>query len=305
MNEGGTSLSDAGSVDTIHRIRARATFIALAANVFLFGIKLYAGLTVESISLVSEAFNSLLDIIASAGIVYSVRVALREPDIDHPIGHRAAEPITSLLYALFAGVVSFNTLKESFVRVFSPTIHSLQLLPFVVLAVTILIKFSMGKYLHRVGLRYESPALMASAIDAKNDVLGSLMAIAGIALSYLGYQWCDGMGGIAVSVMIARGGYMIARENINYLMGKAASEKLLLEIARRAQRIEGVLGVNDVRSHYVGNRFHIEIHIEVDRTMATQHSHDIGKRVQREIESLPEVNKVFVQIDPVEGRVYD
>ena len=289
------------NIDHIHSARTRAASVTLAANIFLFCIKLFAGLTVASISIISEAFNSLLDIIASAGIIYSVRVALRAPDADHPFGHRAAEPITSLLYAIFAGVVSFNTLKESIERVFIPTIHSLQILPFAVLAVTILIKFAMGRYLHRVGLKYESPALMASSIDAKNDVLGASMAIVGITLSYFGYTWCDGIGGITVSLMIARGGYMIAKENINYLMGKAASEELLMEIIRRATKIKGVLGVNDLRSHYVGNRFHIEIHIEVDRTLATQRSHDIGQEVRNEIESLPEVNKVFIHIDPVEG----
>ncbi len=289
---------DAGELGV--RVRARATYITLGANIVLFAIKLYAGVTVESIALVSEAFNSLLDIIASAGIVYSVAVALRAPDADHPFGHRAAEPITSLLYAIFAGVVSFNTLRESALRVATPTIHAFEFLPFIVLAVTIVVKFVLSRYLHRVGVRYESPALMASAIDARNDVLGSSMAIAGIALSYSGFPVCDGLGGIAVSLMIARGGYMIARENINYLMGKAAGEELLLEIVNRALKVEGVLGVNDLRSHYVGNRFHVEIHIEVDKTLATQHSHDIGKRVQREIESLTQVNKVFVHIDPVE-----
>jgi divalent metal cation (Fe/Co/Zn/Cd) transporter len=102
--------------------------------------------------------------------------------------------------------------------------------------------------------------------------------------------------------MIARGGYMIARENINYLMGKGASEELLQEIIRRAMMVEGVEGVNSLRSHHVGNRFHIEIHIEVDRALTTQHSHDIGKEVQYSLESLQKINKVFVHIDPVEGR---
>ncbi|MGD0339660.1 MAG: cation diffusion facilitator family transporter [Bacteroidota bacterium] len=302
MNDKDSQDQPQEGIDHIHSTRTRAAFITLAANIFLFCIKLYAGLAISSISVISEAFNSLLDIIASGGIIYSVWIALRAPDEDHPFGHRAAEPITSLLYTIFAGVVCFNMLKESIERVFTPTIHSIHILPFAVLAVTIIIKFAMGKHLQKVGLKYESPALMASSIDAKNDVLCASMAIVGITLSYFGYTWCDGIGGIAVSLMIARGGYLIAKENINYLMGKGAGEELMLKIIRRATKIEGVLGVNALRSHHVGNRFHIEIHIEVDRTLATQRSHDIGKEVQNEIESLREVNKVFVHIDPVEGR---
>jgi divalent metal cation (Fe/Co/Zn/Cd) transporter len=63
--------------------------------------------------------------------------------------------------------------------------------------------------------------------------------------------------------------------------------------------IEGVVGMNDLRSHYVGNKFHIEIHIEVDKHMTTQNSHDVGKEVQKAIESIEEIQKVFVHIDPV------
>jgi cation diffusion facilitator family transporter len=156
--------------DHIHATRTRAASVTLAVNIFLFCIKLFAGFTVASISIISEAFNSLLDIIASVGIIYSVHIALRAPDDDHSFGHRAAEPITSLLYAIFAGVVSFNTLRESIIRIYVPTIHSVLFFPFAVLGVTIIIKFALGTYLHKVGLKYESPALMASSIDAKNDV---------------------------------------------------------------------------------------------------------------------------------------
>ena len=57
--------------------------------------------------------------------------------------------------------------------------------------------------------------------------------------------------------------------------------------------------MNDLKSHYVGNKFHIEIHIEVDKNMSTEKSHDVGKEVQKSIEAIEEIQKVFVHIDPV------
>jgi divalent metal cation (Fe/Co/Zn/Cd) transporter len=72
-----------------------------------------------------------------------------------------------------------------------------------------------------------------------------------------------------------------------------------LEIANAALKVEGVLGLNELKSHYIGNKFHIEIHIDVDKNTSTEISHDVGKKVQAAISALPEINKVFVHIDPV------
>jgi divalent metal cation (Fe/Co/Zn/Cd) transporter len=82
-------------------------------------------------------------------------------------------------------------------------------------------------------------------------------------------------------------------------MGKAVDEDLRLEIVKTALKIEGVKGINDLRSHYVGNKFHIEIHIEVSKDVSTEESHDIGTKVRDEISKLPDINKVFVHIDPI------
>jgi divalent metal cation (Fe/Co/Zn/Cd) transporter len=72
-------------------------------------------------------------------------------------------------------------------------------------------------------------------------------------------------------------------------MGKAAHDQIILEIANRALQVQGVIGLNDLKSHYVGNKFHIEIHIEVDKKMTTENSHDVGKQVQKAIESIEEI----------------
>jgi divalent metal cation (Fe/Co/Zn/Cd) transporter len=63
--------------------------------------------------------------------------------------------------------------------------------------------------------------------------------------------------------------------------------------------IEGVKGINNLRSYYVGNKFHIEIHIEVDKELTTEISHQIGKDVQNKLESNDNIGKAFIHIDPV------
>lgn len=279
--------------------RIKASFFGFFSNAFLFIIKLVVGLYIGSIALISDAFNSLMDIIASVATIYSVRVSQRKADANHQFGHQAAEPIAGLLYAILAGVVGFNFIKESVIRIFSPTVENLNWIPFTIIVITIILKTIMTIHFRKVGNEHRSPVILASSIDSLNDVIASSFAFVALGMSYLGFPIFDGIGGIFISMIIIKGGFEIARDNIKYLMAHAADEKLLADLVQRALKIPHVKGVNDLRSHYVGNLFHIEIHIEVDKALDTQTSHDIGKAVQKELESVASINKVFVHIDPV------
>ncbi|RJP62731.1 MAG: cation transporter [Ignavibacteriales bacterium] len=277
----------------------RATNIALGLNILLFVIKLIVGLISNSIAIISEAINSFTDIISSIAIRFSIKVSSQKPDEKHQFGHSAAQPIATFIVAILAGLLGLNIIQESIKRIISPPEVSLSLYVYLVLGITITTKIIMNRYQTIVGKKYNSPAIRAQAVDSINDVLASSFALFGIIGVQLGYPLVDGIGGLLVSFFIFRSGYEIAKENIDYLMGKAADQELIIEIVNRALKVDGVKGMNDLRSHYVGNKFHIEIHIEVDQKTNTKDSHDIGKKVQFAIEEIPEVQKVFVHIDPV------
>ena len=281
------------------KLLKRAANLTLIINVILFLIKAFAGIISNSIAVISDAINSLTDIIASFAIMYSVNISLKKPDQDHQFGHNAAQPIAVFLVALFTAVVGINLIEESIKRIITPYPTNITSPVYIILIVTILAKFGLTKYQANVGKIYKSPALKAGAVDSLNDVMASSLSIIGIIGVQLGFRYLDGVAGILIALFIFRSGYQITKENIDYLMGKAASEDLILEIANAALKIEGVLGLNELKSHYVGNKFHIEIHIDVDKNTSTKNSHDIGKDVQSAILKLPEINKVFVHIDPV------
>jgi cation diffusion facilitator family transporter len=277
----------------------RATNIALTANIFLFTLKIIVGVISNSIAMISEAVNSLTDIISSFAIIYSVRISSQQPDRLHQFGHRAAQPIASFIVAVFAGVLGLNIVQESIKRIISPVHINVDFYVYAVLGFTILTKLLMNRYQVFIGKKYNSPAVRAQAVDSINDVLASSLALIGIICVQFGYSRVDGVAGIMVAFFIFRSGYEIAKENIDYLMGRAADEELIIEVANRALKVMGVEGLNDIRSYYVGDKYHIEIHIDVDKTVTTKESHDIGKQVQFAIEELPEIEKVFVHIDPV------
>ncbi len=277
----------------------KATSYSILVNLILFVLKAVVGIISNSIAVISEAVNSLTDIISSLGIKYAVKISTHEPDEKHQYGHTAAQPIAAFIVAVFAFVVGINIVEESIKRIIHPQDIKIHWSIYVVLGSTILIKIILSKYQKNIGARFNSPAMNAAGIDSLNDVLASAIALTGVVCVSFGLRFVDGIAGIMVALFIFKTGWEVAKENIDYLMGKSADEHLVIEIANKAMKINGVEGFNDLRSHYIGDKLHIEIHIEVLKETSTEISHEIGKNVKYAIEEMDEVQQVFVHIDPV------
>ena len=116
--------------------------------------------------------------------------------------------------------------------------------------------------------------------------------------SGIGIYVLDSAAALFISLFIFYSCYRIGIENIDYLMGKAPPLQYIEKIKKTVLKIKGVAGINDVRAHYVGNKIHIEIHIEVGKKLSTERSHGIGKDVQRAVEAFDYVDKAFIHIDP-------
>jgi cation diffusion facilitator family transporter len=271
----------------------KAANISLGINIFLFIIKIIVGILSNSIAVLSEAFNSLTDIITSIALKYGVRISKQEPDECHPYGHSAAQPIVALIIAVFALVVGVEIVQESISRIIKPGKVDSSLLIYIVLLITICTKIFLSRYQKTIGEQFKSPAMKAAAIDSLNDILASSIALVGVFFALQGYLFFDGIAGILVAAFIFKTGYEVGKENIDYLMAKSADKKLLSKIRETSLTIKGVQGMNDLRSHYIGDQFHIEIHIEVDKNLSTEESHNIGKQVKSAIQD------VFVHIDPI------
>lgn len=276
----------------------KATLIGLCGNTSLFIIKIIVAIESGSLIILAEAMDSFTDIVASIAVYISVKVSAKKADEGHPFGHHRAEPISGLFVAVIAAMAGMELIHMSITRLISGETASFGVAPLLVLLVTIGVKFSMKQYLENASKKANSPALLASAKDCKNDVLVAIGALMGMTGAYYGYYRLDPILGIVVSLWIIRTGYSIGVENIDYLMGKKASEELVEALKKKALTIPGVRGLNEVKTHYVGNYVHVEIHINVDGETSTTESHRIGKEVQKALESLESVDKAFVHIDP-------
>jgi cation diffusion facilitator family transporter len=280
----------------------RATLTGIAGNSLLFVVKGAIGLTSGSIALLSDAFNSLVDVVGSVAIWYSVRVADLEPDVDHPFGHRRAETIAALGVAIFTAILGFEIGRAAVERLIAGP-RPIELVGWAIaaLAFSMAGNLALARYLRRRGEELESPAILANAVECENDIWTSLAALAGVSASALGAEVVDPLAGIVVGIWIVWGGYRFGRKNIDYLMGKSPGQELVDRIRALTLEIRGVRGVHDVRAHYVGHRAHVEVHVEVDQELTTRQSHDVGGNVRATIERLPHVDRAFIHMDPVLG----
>jgi len=277
----------------------QTTLIGVFLNIILFVAKITIGLLSNSLSLLSDAFNSLTDIVSYTGIYIAVRISNKKADHDHPFGHHRAQPIAGFVVSLFTFLLAFEIMKNAIIGFFNPRTYSYEFYAIGVLIFTMIVKIFMSYYYGQVGKKENSPAVKAGSIDSRNDVLVSGIALTGVIGPWIGFPLLDIVAAFIIGLFIFYSGYKIGIENIDYLMGKSPPKNELDEIKKTALKIKGVKGVNEVKAHYVGNYVHIEIHIEVNKNMSTQDSHDIGKQVQYALEKLNYVDKAFIHIDPM------
>lgn len=277
------------------------TVVSLLANVGLFALKLAGFLMSQSVALLSDAVNSFVDIISSTGVLVSVRVARKAPDREHQFGHARAEPIAGFVMAIAAAVLGIEVIQESIMKFFSDNRQQINAPLFLILGIAILSKLLLSAWQMRVGKSERSPALIASAVDSRNDVLSSLAALAGITGAYFGYMRADEIAGVIVGLLIVWGGIETFRDNLDMLLGRAPSDELLDRIRQVVSNVEGVEEIRFCRGHFVGNELHLEIIIACRGDLSTTASSNIADVVRQSTEADPEVDMAFVHVDTVES----
>lgn len=275
-----------------------ASIINIVGNLILFISKIIVGLLFSSIALISDAINSLSDIISSVIIYYSIKISSQKADKNHPFGHSRSEPIAALVSALIMWVLAYQIIETGIQRIINN--ESLIFSPLIIytLIFSMIIKLSMYVYSRFAAKIDNSPGIDAAAKDHLNDILISFVALIGILVNEFGINWFDSLAGFIISLWIIKVGYELIKTNIDFLMGKKPSDKLIDLIKSEAIKIEGVMGLNDVYAQYLGSLVQVEIHIDVDKKTNLQKAHDIGKMVKNRLEKRKEINNAFVHIDP-------
>jgi cation diffusion facilitator family transporter len=277
----------------------RALLITLFGNLLLAGIKTAAAYLTGSTALFADAINSISDVLYSILLIAGLWLSQRPPDISHPQGHGRFEPFVALFVTASMTYAGYHALRTSVER-FLTGGASIEL-SWAVLALvfSVLIKAMMYLVIRRAGRDLSSPGLMAAAKDNLSDVVTSLAAFFGILGSGLLSPLLDPGAGIVVALWIFRSVVFTARENLGYLTGAGADEKLRVKILETVQSIEGVENVHHIITEYAGPKLVVEMHINVNGEITLNHSHEISDKAIEELEKLPEVDRAYVHVEPI------
>lgn len=276
-----------------------ASRLGIILNTLLFLGKLAVSVLSGSIALISDTLNSFSDILASVGIHIAVRIGNKQADADHPFGHGRVEPLSGIVVAIFTGILGFEVFRSGIMAVINH--REVKHIPWVVgiLLVTVAVKLFMTFYFFAAARRFRSPGLKATAVDSRNDVLISSIALIGVLGTWMEVLWLEGIAAIIISGFIFYSAFTLGRENVDFLVGKAPSEEMIRDISAKVMKVEGVRGINEILAHYVGNAVHIEIHVALDGNLKFSRAHDIGTEVQQAVENLEDVSRAFIHVDPV------
>lgn len=272
--------------------------VGIVCNVLLCIGKFVAGIVSGSLSISADAVNNLSDASSSIINLIGFKLSEKSADSEHPYGHGRYEYLAGFMVAALIIVIGAELLRDSVMKIISPTEVEFGMLPIIVLSVSILVKLWMMIFYLKIARRISSDALKTSAMDSRNDVFSTLAVLAALIISHFAGINLDGIMGAAVAVIILISGIGLVKDAINPLLGKAPSKETVEEIRRKILAYDGVLGTHDLMIHDYGpGRMFASVHVEVSADLSLTKCHDIIDEIERDF--LAGGLNMLVHPDPI------
>ncbi|MEG2290473.1 MAG: cation diffusion facilitator family transporter [Clostridium sp.] len=273
--------------------------VGIVINLILFVVKLSAGLLVNSIAVIADAFNNLSDVGASFVTIFGFKLSSKPADKEHPFGHGRIEYISGLIVAFLVLIVGVEFIKSSIDRIKNPLPVEFALIPFLLLLVSILFKVWLSRFYKTVGTKINSSALKASSVDSLSDVVSSSTVVIALFVSKFTDLPIDGYIGVVVSLVILYAGYNLIKDTLDPLLGMVPDEELVSEIHNLLLSYEYIDGTHDLLVHNYGpGRIIASIHAEIPLDISVVAAHEVIDRAEKEISSKLGIY-LLIHMDPV------
>ena len=294
--------SAALSPSEFEKIAVRVSLVSIIGNAVLTLFKILAGIIAGSGAMISDAIHSASDVFSSIVVIIGVKLSAKKSDKSHPYGHERIECVAAsvlavilLICGLFIGHVAIEKIGAgSTDEIAIPGILAL-----IAAVVSILSKEGMYWYTRFYAKHLDSGALMADAWHHRSDALSSIGALIGIVGARMGYPLMDTVASLVICVFIVKAAYDIFKDAIEKMIDCSCSEETENAISHSAAEVEGVLGVDSIRTRVFGNKIYVDIKIFADPDITLTESHNIAKMVHNVIENkFEKVKHVNVYVKP-------
>ncbi|MBQ5310992.1 MAG: cation transporter [Oscillospiraceae bacterium] len=276
--------------------------VGIICNVVLSAAKLVIGSVSGSIAVVSDAFNNISDCVSSLVTILGYKVSTKPADKKHPYGHGRTEYLASMFIGVLIVYLGVSLFVSSARKIISPEPVIPDKVSLIVLILSVLMKVWLTVFNKKVGTKINSPVMLATSQDARNDVFATSAAVIGVAAAYFTDMPVDGVMGALVSMYVCRSGLGVLKDTADDLIGRPLDDTVVDRITEIASKSGRIIGVHDILIHDYGpGRILASCNAEVDADEKLTEIHEVIDDAEREIERSLGIH-ITMHIDPVDTK---
>lgn len=290
-----------------HRKKARAAMISVLSNATLVALKIVVGVYIGSVSVISEAIHSGVDLLAAAIAYLAIRTSGKPPDRKHPFGHGKFENISGTVEALLIFLAAAWIVHESVKKLRHPEPIGVAAFGVCIMLLSAVVNVIVSRMLFRVAKETDSVALEADAWHLRTDVYTSVGVMAGLGIIWIGsiyfptveLDWVDPVAAIGVAVLIIKAALDLtlksARDLLDVSLPSEEESIIRRQISEHAPNIKGV---RRLRTRKAGSTRFVEFTILVDSEMTVGESHCIADVITQAIQERYPGVIVTIHVEP-------
>jgi cation diffusion facilitator family transporter len=264
-------------------------------------VKFGAYFITDSNAVLTDALESVINVLAGGFAFFSVSVSAQPKDQDHPYGHGKVEFFSQGVEGVLICVASFYVIIDSVRNLFeAPTVRSLDVGLYVIVG-GMIVNFILGKYLQIQGKNLNSPTLRADGKHLVLDAQSAVILIVALGLMYkFGWTWLDSVAAIGFGLWMGWEGYKMAREAVWNLMDKTDTHLLeKVTTILQTNRKDFWIDVHNLRVQKYGSDLHIDCHVTLPRFWNLEQVHDAVQDVEQTFKNnLQGEVEIFIHTDP-------
>jgi len=288
-------------------VKQRAASVSVLSNITLTGAKLLAALLTGSVSILSEALHSGLDLVAAVMALLAVRKSREPADAEHRFGHGKFESISGLVEGMLilvaVALISYAAIKKIVtgeVEVEKPAVGAL------VMGLSALVNIFVSRMLFRVAKHTDSVALEADAWHLRTDVWTSVGVLAGLGVIMLGTavgfhqaHHLDPIIAVGVAVVIARAAWDITRRSWDHLVDKSLPpEEVKQIVSLLEEHYPKVAAFHRLRTRKSGSERQIDLHLVVPGDISVAEAHALCDDLEADLRGLLPGAEVLIHVEP-------
>ena len=262
----------------------RTSIIGIVVNLILVAFKATIGILVNSIAITLDAVNNLTDALSSIITIIGAKLAGRAPDKNHPYGYGRIEYFSSVIIAAIVLWAGITALMESWPKIFTPDVTAYNTVSLIIIAVAVVVKFALGKYVKNVGEQINSQALVASGSDAFFDAILSFSTLVAAIISIFWHISLEGILGVIISFVIIKASIDMLRETLDSMIGARVDSELSKKIKESICEVPEVYGAYDLSLHNYGPEdMQGSVHVEIDGDLTALEIQNLSRQITLKI----------------------